>query len=168
MADKRPLLMCGDFNAEPSEPVYGTILGNDTTSLSSAYADMIASKNMACSEASAASAAGGHHQDSGDTASSSAGDDAATGGASQLSRVDVLASQEPPFTTWKIREEGEVCHTIDYVFYTPEQLRVQNCLMFPAASEIGTGRTPSMRYPSDHFSLVCDFEFVDQTTAAAS
>lgn len=26
--------------------------------------------------------------------------------------------QEPEYTTWKIREEGEVCHTIDYIFYS--------------------------------------------------
>jgi len=32
--------------------------------------------------------------------------------------------REPPYTTWKIREEGEECHTIDYVFYTPDRLKV--------------------------------------------
>lgn len=33
--------------------------------------------------------------------------------------------------------------------------------MFPDDSDIGKERTPSFKYPSDHFSLVCDFEFKD-------
>lgn len=39
-------------------------------------------------------------------------------------RADELAAKEPPFTTWKIREDGEVCHTIDYVFYSQDKLKV--------------------------------------------
>lgn len=175
VADRRPMLMCGDFNAEPTEPVYGTIVnGTESISLSSAYADMVASKSMACSEAAAAAA---HHPAAVvDTAaavgspnvndSNASAEPGSLDASGRIRRADVLAAQEPPFTTWKIREEGEVCHTIDYVFYTPDRLRVQNCLMFPAASEIGADRTPSMQYPSDHFSLVCDFEFVqDEPTS---
>lgn len=37
--------------------------------------------------------------------------------------------------------------------------------MFPQDNEIGLDRTPSFRYPSDHFSLVCDFEFTDNDDA---
>lgn len=175
------MLMCGDFNAEPTEPVYGTIVnGNESISLSSAYADMVASKSMACSEANAAAA--DHHAEVAPSAAAkpeiagnSNGSTESTTPANEAEashhrrrRAEILASQEPPFTTWKIREEGEVCHTIDYVFYTPDRLRVQNCLMFPAASEIGADRTPSMQYPSDHFSLVCDFEFVQDEPASNS
>lgn len=36
--------------------------------------------------------------------------------------------------------------------------------MFPHGSEIGKDRTPSFQYPSDHFSLVCDFEFQDDAS----
>lgn len=39
-------------------------------------------------------------------------------------RAEELAAKEPPFTTWKIREDGEVCHTIDYVFYSHDKLKV--------------------------------------------
>lgn len=39
--------------------------------------------------------------------------------------------------------------------------QVDNCLMFPHGNEIGKDRTPSHRYPSDHFSLLCDFELKD-------
>jgi nocturnin len=67
------------------------------------------------------------------------------------------APKEPPYTTWKIREEGEVCHTIDYVFYSQDSFSVEAVLDFPTGEEIGEGRVPSFGYPSDHFSLVCDF-----------
>lgn len=67
------------------------------------------------------------------------------------------ASREPPYTTWKIREEGEVCHTIDYVFYTKNRLELEGVLEFPTEKDIGSGRVPNLSYPSDHFSLVCDF-----------
>lgn len=30
--------------------------------------------------------------------------------------------------------------------------------MFPSGDEISPDRTPCYKYPSDHFSLVCDFE----------
>lgn len=38
---------------------------------------------------------------------------------------------------------------------------MNNCLQFPQGNEIGKNRTPSHRYPSDHFSLLCDFEILD-------
>ena len=113
----RPVIICGDFNAEPTEPVYLTLLRCETLRLASAYA--------------------------------SAGDSA-----------DASPS-EPPYTTWKIREEGEVCHTIDYVFFSQDTFTVEAVLDFPTGEEIGEGRVPSFGYPSDHFSLVCDFRFKD-------
>ncbi|XP_032578265.1 nocturnin isoform X3 [Drosophila sechellia] len=133
-AGDTPLLLCGDFNAEPVEPIYATILGCDLLRLGSAYADV------------------------------------------KLDRVEILhpsedvgefvaksMKREPPYTTWKIREEGEECHTIDYVFYTPDRLKIKNCLDFPAGEQIGKNRTPSFQYPSDHFSLLCDFELLPPT-----
>ncbi|KAG4071499.1 hypothetical protein HA402_011653 [Bradysia odoriphaga] len=138
IADVKPIIMCGDFNAEPSEPVYKTILEHKSLGLSSAYSDLIAAlgvhlpKPVECES---------HDDDDSDT-------------------VD---NHEPPYTTWKIREDGEVCHTIDYVFYSQDKLKVNNCLMFPQDNEIGRDRTPSFRYPSDHFSLVCDFEFTENS-----
>lgn len=110
----QPVIVCGDFNAEPTEPVYGTLLDN-SLELGSAYADCDTNSNVLS------------HQ------------------------------REPPYTTWKIREEGEVCHTIDYIFYTKNHLEVEAVLQLPSGDDIGTDRVPSFSYPSDHFSLVCDF-----------
>ncbi|KAH8312796.1 hypothetical protein KR044_012973, partial [Drosophila immigrans] len=130
-AGESPLLMCGDFNAEPIEPIYATILSCDILKLGSAYADMKLEREREkerCEDAN--------------------------------ELVSDSIKREPPYTTWKIREDGEECHTIDYVFYTPQQLKIKNCLEFPVGDQIGKNRTPSFQYPSDHFSLVCDFELL--------
>lgn len=105
VAGDRPVLMAGDFNAEPSEPVYNTIVNFAPYNLSSAYSDLLASLSD-----------DGHSTDADDE-----------------NRVENLMRNEPPFTTWKIREEGEFCHTIDYVFYSRDGFivrRVACCLLF--------------------------------------
>lgn len=142
-AENRPILVCGDFNAEPIEPVYSTILSSEGLNLSSGYADIKKELNNLESENEKPSKTIDDNEDSVDN------------------YAVELASCEPPYTTWKIREEGEVCHTIDYVFYTKDKLKVKNCLEFPHGDEIGKNRTPCYEYPSDHFSLVCDFEILD-------
>lgn len=96
IAGDRPILMAGDFNAEPTEPVYNTIVNYAPYNLSSAYSDLLASMN----------------------------DDNQSTDADGDCRVDHLMRNEPPFTTWKIREEGEYCHTIDYVFYSRDGFKV--------------------------------------------
>lgn len=68
---------------------------------------------------------------------------------------------EPPYTTWKVREEGEQCHTIDYVFYSRSAFSVSALSDFPTAEALGPGRTPSFQYPSDHFSLCVDLRLRD-------
>lgn len=166
-AGDSPLLMCGDFNAEPVEPIYATILSCDLLKLSSAYADMKLERNR-------------EHQLEQQHLAEHEGE-----GEDVNEWISQSIKREPPYTTWKIREDGEECHTIDYVFYTPDQLKVSgtdcpivipnilkfllnlqiiNCLEFPAGEQIGKNRTPSIQYPSDHFSLVCDFELRDEGT----
>ncbi|XP_071446924.1 nocturnin isoform X2 [Hetaerina americana] len=137
-----PVLMCGDFNAEPIEPVYSSILSDERLSLSSAYAQYPVTP-------SAANMVNGNAENLPD----------GKGG-----RLTPLESglREPPYTTWKVREsEGEVCHTIDYIFHSQDSLAVEALLEFPTGEDIGPGRVPSLSYPSDHFSLVCDFHILD-------
>lgn len=106
-----PVIISGDFNAEPSEPTYKT-MRTSNLGLASAYD---------------------------------------------------FDDGEPPYTTWKIRGDGEVCHTIDYVFYTEAAFDVAAVLEMPTSDAIGRDRVPSFEYPSDHFSLVADFAFRDQS-----
>lgn len=96
IAGTRPILMAGDFNAEPVEPVYNTIVNYKPYNLSSAYADLLASMQ----------------------------DENQSVDINEEDRVQHLMKNEPKFTTWKIREEGEYCHTIDYVFYSREGFKV--------------------------------------------
>lgn len=71
-------------------------------------------------------------------------------------RPDLPREREPPYTTWKIREEAEECHTIDYIYYSKNAFSVEAGLLFPSEREIGPARLPSYSYPSDHMSLMCD------------
>lgn len=141
VAQGRPILLSGDFNAEPIEPIYSTIINNKDLGLSSAYAELLSKHKLG----------NGSTGSPGDSSAASEETDPRT-------RAETSASHEPSYTTWKIREEGEVCHCIDYVFYSRNRFSVDNCLLFPQANEVGKNRVPSFQYPSDHFSLVCDFQ----------
>ncbi|ERL84882.1 hypothetical protein D910_02305 [Dendroctonus ponderosae] len=121
----RPTILSGDFNAEPAEPIYGTVLGSGQH-LASAYAECAGNDWIPSDK------------------------------------------REPPYTTWKIRDEGEVCHTIDYIFYSKNKLDVDGVLELPTEKDIGPDRVPSLRYPSDHFSLICDFRIRTHSSQADS
>ncbi|KAG5845298.1 hypothetical protein ANANG_G00137320 [Anguilla anguilla] len=108
-----PLLVCGDFNAEPGEDVY-RLFSTSGLGLDSAY-----------------------------------------------KRLSADGRSEPPYTTWKIRPSGESRHTLDYIWYSRRDLRVDSVLDLPSEEQIGPGRLPSYSYPSDHLSLVCDVRFQD-------
>lgn len=99
-----PILLCGDFNATPDEPMYQEMLKEG---LKSAYF--------------------------------------------------AAARQEAQFTTWKFRPKGEVCHTIDYVWHSSEFI-VRNYLEIPTKDIVGSTALPTAEFPSDHLSLVFDFE----------
>ncbi|XP_071950537.1 nocturnin-like [Antedon mediterranea] len=75
--------------------------------------------------------------------------------------LSVDGKSEPAYTTWKIRKNGEQCHTIDYMWYTKTSLAIKSLLCFPTGDEIGENRLPSATYPSDHLSLVCEFSIPD-------
>ncbi|XP_036337943.1 nocturnin-like isoform X3 [Rhagoletis pomonella] len=162
-ATQRPVLICGDFNAEPTEPVYATVLSGELLKLASAYADVKAERDE-CNNDSA------NEVKADAELVSEAPEMVEQDGEEVEEEVELICDdsvmksiqREPPYTTWKIREDGEECHTIDYVFYTPEQFKIRNCLEFPRDDEVGKNRTPSFQYPSDHFSLVCDFEILDK------
>uniref|UniRef100_A0A8C6VEA3 Nocturnin n=2 Tax=Elapinae TaxID=42168 RepID=A0A8C6VEA3_NAJNA len=104
-----PLIVCGDFNAEPTEEVYKQF-SESSLNLNSAY---------------------------------------------KLLSTNGLT--EPPYTTWKIRPSGECRHTLDYIWYSQQTLKVDGALSLLTEEQIGPNRLPSFNYPSDHLSLVPDF-----------
>jgi nocturnin len=68
---------------------------------------------------------------------------------------------KPQSTTFKIRAStGLVSRTIDYIFYSKSNLSRVDYLQLPSENEIDNLiALPSLSYPSDHISLVCDFQF---------
>lgn len=175
----RPIVMCGDFNAEPTEPIYDTIL-NSSLNFSSAYAQCNMSLLGRVYSGKCESNLRTHSTEKDfseepienmfDTTVSLKNNshNPCNLPANEESCQDKFcikdspkqsSKKEPPYTTWKIRDEGEVCHTIDYVFYSGHKIHVDAVLELPTAEEIGEDRVPSFAYPSDHFSLCCDFKF---------
>ena len=60
------------------------------------------------------------------------------------------------YTTWKIRDTGEQKHVLDYILHTPGQLETLRTLNVPDGADLSETRLPSMRFSSDHMSLVAD------------
>jgi len=75
------------------------------------------------------------------------------------SYADILG-KEPGFTTWKIRPSYEEKHTIDYIWFTGQNLKVENVLLPMTDEQVPEGRYPSYDHPSDHIALCTDFEFL--------
>jgi len=67
---------------------------------------------------------------------------------------------EPEYTTWKFREDGEHIQTLDYIFYEPNQIKVDAILDMPTGEQIGENRLPCPSFASDHFSLVADLKLM--------
>lgn len=73
-------------------------------------------------------------------------------------------SEEPRYTTWKVRYSAdgpaETCRTIDYIWCSKDSVEIKSLLDLPSEEDVGKERLPSLSYPSDHLSLVCDFKLV--------
>ncbi|CAI9732078.1 Hypothetical predicted protein [Octopus vulgaris] len=110
-----PVIVCGDFNADPMEEVYKSFSKSDLK-LFSAYTKL---------------------SDEG---------------------------SEPSYTTWKVRDSPtgpvEICRTIDYIWCSQKSLEILSLLDLPKDEDVGQNRLPSHSYPSDHLSLVCDFQLI--------
>ena len=72
------------------------------------------------------------------------------------SAYKAVLGREPSYTTWKRRGSVELKHCIDYVLHT-EHLGVGRVLLPPDERELGEGRLPDWRYPSDHVALAVEF-----------
>ena len=107
-----PFIICGDFNAKPSEQFYSAFNSLRDPPLKSAY-----------------------------TASSESG-------------------QEPPFTTLKYRQNGQIKYTGDYIWYDSSQIQVAQLYNLLSEEEIGPNGLPSERYPSDHMALCAELALI--------
>lgn len=129
-AGERAVIICGDFNAEPIEPVYATVLNCEFLKLASAYSDIRAESEQCNSESELKkgvqiAANGDMVVENNSKSSNGSCRPSSTNDVNEnCDKVQRSIQNEPPYTTWKIREHGEECHTIDYVFYTKELLKV--------------------------------------------
>jgi len=172
-----PVLLSGDFNSPPTEPVFAAAYGDTDLGLQSVYNSHRRAKSA---HGPAAGAAVGSRPE-----------------------IEAYIAGEPAFTTWKTRKEGggvvEKRRTIDYIFASellaPEgdcagvdgagreaatgggptaassgagvapaaacaRLQLLAIRELPTAEEIGPEALPSAHYPSDHLSLAARFRWV--------
>ena len=111
-----PIILCGDFNAEPIEPIYKTIL-NSMFNLSSAYSDLLKEYNFKNNSNNNKTICHDNNHINLDNNENNIDNEIDI-------RIMESIESEPEYTTWKIREDGEECHTIDYMFYTKDKLKV--------------------------------------------
>lgn len=178
-----PVIYTGDFNAEPLEPVYRSVSPLHPGQRSSRPTARLRTVDVATSpvqDQSTTTTSLLHFKPTcyrtsyrtmiqlGDLSSSYAmvvGQSSTSQMTSSLTSgggEDAIESSlaEPPYTTWKIREDGEECHTIDYIFFSRGRFSPERVLNMPTGEELGRGRAPSLRYASDHFSLCCDLRLL--------
>lgn len=107
-----PIVVCGDFNADPKEPIYAAFK-ESALNLQSSNTNLSATKS------------------------------------------------EPKYTSWKIRGSPtgnkESCKTIDYIWYS-KHFKPKAILEIPKDEDLGDNKLPSLTFPSDHLSLVCDLQ----------
>jgi len=127
---KAPLVLAGDFNAQPESPVYQF--------LATGHAPKFQPQ---------------HHHKSSPVPSHSFEFHHEVGLASAYAKI---LGQEPRCTNLTREFEG----TLDYLWYTKKSLRPVAILDIPSYSclkeEIGL---PSKKFPSDHLPLLCKFKF---------
>ncbi|KAF6265890.1 Endonuclease/exonuclease/phosphatase [Scenedesmus sp. NREL 46B-D3] len=88
-------------------------------------------------------------------AAAAGGDDSSS---SSSSSSPVPAQEGDEFTTWKFRSTGAVKRTIDYIWYSEQQLAPTSRWLMLSELEIGPEGLPSKQYPSDHMSWVDKFQ----------
>ena len=123
------LIMCGDFNSEPSSCVYEFI---------SEAAILATRAEVEGSEANVYLP---------DVASIAHNIDMA-------SAMHTALKAEPPYTNYTAGYKG----TLDYIWYTPGRIKVMACAALPEEKDLlDCGEAlPNAVYPSDHLMLCCD------------
>ncbi|GMH96740.1 hypothetical protein TrVE_jg14038 [Triparma verrucosa] len=75
--------------------------------------------------------------------------------------ADAENSDKWLWTTWKRRtESGEIKHSIDYIYYDKNNFKCTQILLPPDDESVLEHRLPCYKYPSDHISIVADFDFI--------
>lgn len=76
-------------------------------------------------------------------------------------QVDCSKQQAAEFTTWKFRSSGVAKRTIDYIWFSKQQLTPVSRWRMLTEAEIGPHGLPNLNYPSDHMCVTCQFGWTD-------
>lgn len=133
-----PLILMGDFNSEPSSSVYEFMHNGqvpaDHSDLAKDLIGILPKVERLRHDLALASA------------------------------YDAVMGKEPEFTNYTGHYKG----TLDYIWYSADRLAPTAALDIPSAAELEEdcggkhGGMPHTKYPSDHFSMCCDFSFIDR------
>lgn len=185
------VLLCGDFNTTPDSETVQVIMDHRLglqsiwnvpwskgSSAGSNSNGNVHSHGSSSNGTAAASANGNGHRSSSHSngnGKSSNGNgahppDAAASQAAGAAADDESSSSSSPqpategteFTTWKFRSTGAVKRTIDYIWYSQQQLAPVSRWRMLSESEIGPEGLPSKQYPSDHMCVTCQFGWLEQ------
>jgi mRNA deadenylase 3'-5' endonuclease subunit Ccr4 len=185
------VLLCGDFNTTPDSETVQVIMehrlglqsiwnvpwskagseGSKTNGNGHSNGSSSSSNGSAAAAAAAASSNGngngkkshshgngnGKHPDAQSSEAAAAGNESSSSASSP-----VLAEESAEFTTWKFRSTGAVKRTIDYIWYSKQQLAPISRWRMLSESEIGPEGLPSKQYPSDHMCVTCQFGWLEQ------
>lgn len=168
------IVICGDFNSEPSSAVYELLKYGQ---IESNHPELSVSSS-------------GRDESSGGNGGSAAGYDGGAGGydggggggrggrgstrilpdldsihhnLDLSSMMDTVFGNEPMFTNYTTNYKG----TLDYVFFTPSTIKVLAANAMPdepSLRQINGGGMPNVRYPSDHLMLCCDLSLAVNVT----
>lgn len=119
----------------------------------------VAEGAMVSSHNSCSNGNGKSQQSKTDTGTAGSGSYGPNGTAVQKQCSDVQQALE--FTTWKFRSDGVAKRTIDYIWYSKQQLVPISRWRMLSEAEIGPQGLPNMIYPSDHMCVTCEFGWSD-------
>jgi len=71
--------------------------------------------------------------------------------------TEAAAVHDAPYTTWKVRANGEVRRTIDFIWFEHSKLAVTHLLEPPSTDLLLPNALPSRHYPSDHVAIGAAF-----------
>jgi CCR4-NOT transcription complex subunit 6 len=132
-----PLILMGDFNSEPKSSVYELLqkgrVSQDHSDLAKDLIGILPKVERLRHDLALASA------------------------------YETVLGEEPVFTNYTANYKG----TLDYIWYSADRLVPTAALDIPSPVELEEncgkgGGMPHTKYPSDHFSMCCDFSFIDR------
>lgn len=153
------VLICGDFNTTPDSETVEVMKQHELALESIWDVPWEASKHIQNGNGTCChNGDGGSHGGMGITSLASSSSNGTNGKTVQQQCYNVDEGQQASeFTTWKFRSNGVAKRTIDYIWFSKQQLVPISRWRMLSEEEIGPQGLPNMTYPSDHMCVTCEF-----------